>query len=170
MTFMTANGITEIAFCDGRISTFCTHVPKHLPADQFFRPVSITLEQWKEHWAESRDGFKSEDLPRTYHYTTIEEYVEMNGIIHLMGLFGLELYPNLLETLGKVDLWKDLKELKNSAIQTHKSPELRALFDGAEERSGQRPSISPGLRNAEPSCGSSSKGKGKGDRGKLRPL
>ena len=50
-------------WAEGNRSTFCTHVPTILPVDEFFRPVSITLEQWKEHWVESRDGFKSEDLP-----------------------------------------------------------------------------------------------------------
>ena len=59
-----------------RRSTFCTHVPKFLPANQFFRPVSIALEQWKDHWAESRDGFRTSSA---YHRTTIEEYVEMKG-------------------------------------------------------------------------------------------
>ena len=116
---------------EGNRSTSCTHAPKFLPADQFFRPVSITLEQWKEHWGESRDGFKSEDLPHTYHHTTIKEYVEMKGIIHLMGLFCLELYPNLLDMFGTDDLRKDLKVLKDDAIQTYKSPELRAARNSA---------------------------------------
>ena len=29
--------------------------------------------------------FGPEDLPHTYHHTTIEEYVEMKGVIHLIG-------------------------------------------------------------------------------------
>ena len=58
----------------------------------------------------------------------------MKGVIRLMGLFCLELYLNLLNMFETDDLWKDLKELKDDAIQTYNSPELRAARNNALDK------------------------------------
>ena len=62
--------------------------------------VSAARSAWKTPWKETRDGYNPNDLPRSYD-ATIEEYVEMKGITHLMGLFYLQLYPIILEMFGK---------------------------------------------------------------------
>ena len=59
----------------------------------------VTRKQWKVRAKgakflpadETRNGLHAEDLPQTFHDTTIEEYVDMKGGIHLMGFFCLEL-------------------------------------------------------------------------------
>ena len=55
---------------------FCHHVPKCLPADSPYRPVDITIVQWKNVWKETRDGHNPEELPRSFQNT---EYVEMRA-------------------------------------------------------------------------------------------
>ena len=109
---------------------FCIHVPKCLHVEEIFRPVDITLDQWKNIWKETRDGYNPDDLPRSFHDATIEEYVKMKGI---MGMFCLKLY--LLEMFGKEKPWKNLQDLKEAAIKTYKSPELRAHRNNSKDQS-----------------------------------
>ena len=44
----------------------------------------------------------------------------------MMGLFSLGLYPTLVEMFGTDNLWKNLRDLKDAAIKTYKTPEMRA--------------------------------------------
>ena len=75
-------------------------------------------------WIETRNGLNADNLPHTFHDTTIEEYVDMKGVIHLMDYSVWTLSDSLANFRNRQPL-KNVKDLKDAAIRTYKTPELQ---------------------------------------------
>ena len=102
-------------------NSFCTHFPKYLPADEYFRPLPTTLDQWKASWIETRNGLNDEDL--AYNMTNNGEHVDMKGV-HLRGYSAWSFTRSW---------WRCLERRISGRVsgKTYKTPELRASRNNA---------------------------------------